>query len=181
MGPSRRDRSDAPWSIEAGQTETGLETAVGNRSRDARLILYLDTSALVKLYVDEEHAAFTRRVASRAAARVTHDIAYVECCAALARRRRDGSLAVAAHGRCRRQLDRDWIRFSVVSVAVELIRRAAALADTQALRAYDSIHLAAAEATVALARGRTEFKLLAFDTRLLEAARATGIPTLLPN
>lgn len=145
------------------------------------MILYLDTSALVKLYVDEVHSAFVRNAASRAAARVTHDIAYVECCAAFARRRRDGSLAPGDHTRCRRQLDRDWERFSVIAVTAELIRRAAVLVENHAVRADDSIHLAAAEAAGHLARGRAEFRFAAFDARLLEVARSNALALLTPE
>ena len=145
------------------------------------MILYLDTSALVKLYVDEEHSAFIRRVAFQASVRVSHDIAYVECCAAFARRRKDGSLAPGDHTRCRRQLDRDWERFNVISVAAELIRRAATLAEDHALRALDSIHLAAAEAAAGVAKGLTEFRFSAFDARLIKAARTSGLPFLTPD
>jgi predicted nucleic acid-binding protein len=142
------------------------------------LILYLDTSALVKLYVDEVHSAFTRRAASEAVARVSHEIAYVECCAAFARRRQDGSLAAADHARCRRQLDDDWERFSVIAATTELMRRAARLSEEHVLRAYDGIHLAAAEAAAGVASGRTEFAFSAFDARLSQAAEARGLPLL---
>lgn len=145
------------------------------------MILYLDTSALVKLYVEEAHSLFVRRAASAASARLAHDIAYVECRAALARRRQDGSLAASDHARCRRQFDRDWEQISVISVTPALIHRAAALAETLVLRAYDSIHLAAAEAAAAVAQGRTEFRFAAFDTRLIEAARVLGLPPLAPD
>jgi predicted nucleic acid-binding protein len=142
------------------------------------LILYLDTSALVKLYVDEAHSAFIRQVASEAVGRVSHEIAYVECCAALARKRQDGSLAAADHARCRHQFDDDWERFSVIAVTTELIRQAAALSEELVLRAYDSIHLAAAEAAAGVAAGRTGFAFSAFDARLTRAAQARGLPLL---
>jgi predicted nucleic acid-binding protein len=142
------------------------------------LILYLDTSALVKLYVDEAHSAFIRQSASEAVARVSHEIAYVECCAAFARRREDGSLAAADHARCRRQLDDDWERFSVIAVTTELMRQAARRSEEHVLRAYDSIHLAAAEAAAGVASGRTGFAFSAFDARLTQAAQARGLRLL---
>ena len=145
------------------------------------MILYLDTSALVKLYVDEAHSAFIRSAASRASVRVSHDIAYVECCAAFARRRRDGSLAPGDHARCRRQLDRDWEQFSVIAVTADLIRRAATLVEHHALRAYDGVHLAAAEAAASVVKRRTEFRFAAFDARLLEVARSNSLALLTPD
>jgi predicted nucleic acid-binding protein len=142
------------------------------------LILYLDTSALVKLYVDEAHSVFVRRAASEAMARVSHEIAYVECCAAFARKHQDGSLAAADHARCRRQLDDDWERFSVIAITAELVRQAATLSEELVLRAYDSIHLAAAEAAARVLAGRTGFAFSAFDARLTRAAQARGLPLL---
>jgi len=44
------------------------------------MILYLDTSALVKLFVEEAHSARVRKTVSAAQLTVTHAIAYVEGC-----------------------------------------------------------------------------------------------------
>jgi uncharacterized protein with PIN domain len=52
------------------------------------LILYLDTSALVKLYVDEDGTLRARRGVGDAEVVSTSEIAYVELRAALARRYR---------------------------------------------------------------------------------------------
>jgi predicted nucleic acid-binding protein len=62
-----------------------------------------------------------------------------------------------------------------------LIRRAATLAENHAVRAYDSIHLAAAEATARVATGRTDFRFAAFDARLIEVARTSGLAILTPD
>ena len=51
--------------------------------------LYLDTSALVKLYVEEEGSATVREAIARAETVATTVIVYVEACAAFARRRRE--------------------------------------------------------------------------------------------
>ncbi len=48
------------------------------------MILYLDTSALVKLYVDEPGSASLREALVRAKAVYTHQITYVEIRAAFA-------------------------------------------------------------------------------------------------
>jgi hypothetical protein len=52
--------------------------------------------------------------------------------------------------------------------------------ETLVLRAYDSIHLAAAEAAAGVASGRTAFAFSAFDARLTRAAQACGLPLLGP-
>jgi predicted nucleic acid-binding protein len=145
------------------------------------LILYLDSSALVKLYTNEAHSRFMRGAAYAASVRVCHDIGYVECRAAFARKRREGSFGLSDQSRCRQQLERDWERFHIISVTPELIRRAAALAEDHGVRAYDSVHLAAAEAAYSMARGRTGFRFAAFDAKLIEAARRISLPMLSPD
>jgi predicted nucleic acid-binding protein len=142
------------------------------------LILYLDASALVKLYTDEEHSDFVRRAASAAFVRVSHEIGYVECRAAFARKRRLGQLDAEDHLRCRKQLDRDWGEFHAVGVSAELIQRAAALSEEHGDRAYDSVHLAAVEAVYAASDGGADFRFSVFDTELKRAAQRAGFPLL---
>ena len=131
--------------------------------------------------MDEAHSAFIRSAASRASVRVSHDIAYVECCATFARRRRDGSLASDDHVRCRRQLDRDWERFSVIAVTADLILRAAVLVEDHALRAYDGVHLAAAESAASVVKRRIEFRFAAFEAKLLVVAQSNNLSFLTPD
>src|SRR5207302_6827657 len=66
-----------------------------------------DTSALVKLYVDETGAPLVRQGVQGADAVATSEIAYVEIRAALARRRRDGALRAGDHRRLLRRLHTD--------------------------------------------------------------------------
>ena len=54
------------------------------------MILYLDTSALVKLYVEEENSSTVEHMVSKARIVATHLIAYVEAQAAFARLQREG-------------------------------------------------------------------------------------------
>jgi uncharacterized protein with PIN domain len=141
------------------------------------LILYLDASALVKLYTDEIHANAVRAAASNATLIACHDIGYVECRAAFARKRREGGFTSGDHLRARRQLDSDWEAFYVIAANAELLQRAAVLADDHPLRAYGSVHLAAAEAVSALTRD-VEFRFAVFDVRLRRVATALGLAVL---
>ncbi len=132
------------------------------------MILYLDTSALVKLYVAE---AGTREVVERvehATAVATARIAYAEARAAFARHRREGALRVSDLRQVVRDLDAEWGSFSVVEVSDGVVRRAGALAERHALRGYDAVHLAAA---VELRRAGADVEFAAFDARLCRAAR----------
>lgn len=134
--------------------------------------LYLDTSALVKLYVREARSAAVR-MHVRAAARVTTArVAYPEARAALARRQREGALSRRSLRRAVSRLDADWPSYLVVELLEPVSRRAGALAESRALRGFDAIHLASALEIAALLGEPVSF--LAYDARLREAALAEG-------
>jgi predicted nucleic acid-binding protein len=143
----------------------------------AAMVLYLDTSALVKLFVSETHSQRLRRAVLAARLVATHAIAYVEACAAFARlahARGDGALLAAL----RRHLDRQWVAWEVVGVTEPLLQRAADLAGRYRLRGDDSVHLAAAESVFASFRGSLPFHFAVFDDQLSEAARRADLPLL---
>ncbi len=108
------------------------------------MILYLDTSALVKLYVAEEGSPLVRQAVADAERIATSAIAYVEARAAFARRRREGGLAPLQHRRVVRDLDTDWGRYLRIDLTDALIHQAASLTERHRLRAYDAVHLASA-------------------------------------
>jgi predicted nucleic acid-binding protein len=141
------------------------------------VILYLDSSAVVKLFVDEAEAQRVRDAVAASQVGVTHAIAYVETSAAfarVARERQDESLLP----RLREQLDRQWDGWEIVEVTETLIRRAADLAGIHGLRGYDSVHLAAAEATQQWFAPAAEFRFAVFDSALKEAAQVHGLALL---
>ena len=107
------------------------------------MILYLDTSSLVKLYVDEPGSADVRQLVEQADIVAASVVAYPEARAALARRRREGSLTVAGHRRTRVALDGDWPHVLALDVSGPLARIAGDLADRHRLRGLDAVHLAA--------------------------------------
>lgn len=141
------------------------------------MILYLDTSALVKLFVDEPHSQDVRRATTEARLTVTHDIAYVEACAAFARMARARKSRMLA-STLRAHLDLHWEAWEILAVTGALVRRAAEFAMRHGLRGYDSVHLAAAESVLESFRGRLPFRLAAFDDQLRRAARVAHIPLL---
>ena len=88
------------------------------------MILYLDTSALVKLFAEEAHSTRIRQAVAKAQLTVTHAIAYAEACAAFARAadvRGDDALFAAL----RANLDVQWKAWTVLDATETLIRRAA--------------------------------------------------------
>lgn len=132
--------------------------------------LYLDTSALIKLYVAETGSPDVRRWVAAARRVATCRVAYPEARAALARRHREGGLSDAAHRAVVRDLERDFGNLVVVELDASLAHAAGDLAERRALRGFDALHLAAA---VELRRRAPEFRAFGvFDARLEAAARA---------
>ena len=132
------------------------------------MILYVDTSALVKLYVEESGTLGVVARVEHAEAVATALITYAEARAALARHRREGWITATDLRRAVRELDRDWRTYNIVDLSDSLVHSAGALAERHALRGYDAVQLAAAMELQAVG-GPVEF--CAFDGRLNRAAR----------
>lgn len=107
------------------------------------MILYLDTSSLIKLYIEEEGSDGVRDLVEEASVVATSVVAYPEARSALARLHREGWLAGKDHERLRRQLDADWRGLLLLPVGRKTWQQAGDLAERHALRGFDSIHLAA--------------------------------------
>ncbi len=141
------------------------------------MILYLDTSALVKLFVEEADSDLMRSAVAGTSLISTHLIAHAEACAAFARLGESkGDRGLFA--RLRRALDNHWAEWEIVAVDERLVRRAGELAARYKLRGYDSVHLAAVEGVYDASRGRTEFRFGVFDSELKRAAKSAGFPLL---
>jgi predicted nucleic acid-binding protein len=135
--------------------------------------LYLDTSALVKLYVDEPGAAEVRHRVRSTDVVATSRVAYPEARAALARRRREGGITESDLRRVVADLDRDLRALAVVELSAAVARSAGLLAERHRLRALDAIHLASALAFWQLAGRAPAF--LSFDEPQSAAARREGL------
>lgn len=137
------------------------------------MILFCDTSALVKLYVVEPGSEALKGLVAASEAVAVCRIAWAEAFAALSRRAREVRADAASAEAARRAIASDWPRFLVIEVSQPVVERAGEYADTFALRAYDSLQLAAAYETRAVAGVPVAFAC--FDTRLNKAARVLGL------
>jgi len=108
------------------------------------MIAYLDTSAVVKLYVEEAGATTVRRVVQDATQVGTSRVTYAEARAAFARRARERGFAPSAHKALVRSFEQEWETYVRLDVTEPLIKLAGDLAERHALRAYDAIQLASA-------------------------------------
>ena len=138
--------------------------------------LYLDTGALVKLYVTEAGSPQCRQAVADARLVVTSVVAYVEARAAFARRRRERELSPSAHRSVVQTLDRDWGRYLRIEAGETLVHDAASLAERHRLRGYDAIHLASA----VLLKNRLADTVVfsSWDLALQAAARREGLGRL---
>lgn len=135
--------------------------------------LYLDTSALVKLYVREQGSAAVIRAVAEADVVATSRVGYPEARAAFARRHREGALSAAGLRRAVQALDTDLVTFAVIELSEGVARRAGDLADHHALRGFDAIHLASGLELGQMLGASPIF--YAFDVRLATAAAAAGL------
>jgi hypothetical protein len=137
------------------------------------MIAYLDTCALVKLYVKEPGSAAVRAACDRSEALATSRLSYVEAHAAAARRAREGDLSQKAKARFAENWERDWQNYAIVEVSEVVCRLAVELAGRHPLRAADAVQLASALFLRESARQSILF--LCFDERLVAAAQAEGL------
>lgn len=140
------------------------------------MILYLDTSALLKLYLAEADSRRVRRLATGASAIFTHLITYAEMRAALAQALRMRRLSEGDYARQVRAFENDWRSLEIIALDESLVRRAGEHAERFGLRGYDSVHLAAAEWLVRSAGNPALVRFVAFDGALVTAAAAIGLP-----
>lgn len=108
------------------------------------MILYLDTSALVKRYLQEDGSTETNAVIRRARETGTAVVARAEGCATFAKVVRTGAVSQAEAKSAMRGLRSDWEDLYVLLVSDALADRACQLAWSHGLRGYDAVHLAAA-------------------------------------
>jgi len=137
------------------------------------LILFCDTSALVKLYIAETHSEALLQSAREANLLAVGRIAWAEAFAALSRRAREVPADASAIDEAKRRLGAQWREYFVLEISQAVVELAGDYADTFALRGYDSVQLACAR-TLQLATPEP-VRFACFDARLLKAARVLGM------
>lgn len=139
------------------------------------MIHYLDTSALVKRYVDEPGSRSMLPL-FRAGNVATVRIAYAEIAAAIARLCRERAMDETERDEIYERLDPDFASMTVVEVRAALVRRVPDLVKRRPLRGFDAIHLVAA---LTLRDRGAVITFWAADRVLIEAALAEGLRTKL--
>jgi predicted nucleic acid-binding protein len=147
---------------------------------------YVDTSALVKRYVDETGSGWLRTAlgAQPAPSIIIVHLAVVEMTSALMRRLREGALTPAEVTQLQSAFRSDCLDKYEIALAVgNIIDQANRLLEAYPLRAYDAVHLA----TAVFANQRlvdhdlAPLIFLSSDDRLNDAASAEGLAVDNPN
>jgi uncharacterized protein len=142
---------------------------------------FLDTSTVLKRYVQETGTAWVQALA---APTVRHSLFVVritlaETVAAITRRERGESITPQNAATAVADFQLDFARqYRVVEVSARLVAQAATLARRHALRGYDAVQLAAA---LEIHATDSSLTLLSADAELNTAATAEGLAVEDPN
>lgn len=126
--------------------------------------LYVDSSALLKRYVDEPDSAAAAALLESDPDLITGRHTVVEVRRNLARLLRPAELA-----RVKRSFATDLESFGIVELDQATCELAATIAETTGARSLDAMHLSAAQRV-----GGSAIGFLTFDLRQAQAARALG-------
>jgi predicted nucleic acid-binding protein len=140
------------------------------------VILYCDTSALIKLLIREPQSDQMQEVCSRAEAIAVCRITWAEVMAGLARRQREDPASGNDLEQARQHLIEAWQSLTIVEVSQKLVETAGRFADAFSLRAYASVQLAAAHQLQATTDVPVTFAC--FDRRLNQAAQLLQLAVL---
>jgi uncharacterized protein len=140
------------------------------------VLLYLDTSALVKIFVDEVHSAAVRNWVDASEAVLTSRVAYPEAFSAFRRRRNEGGIEAREYRKLTTAFQRQWRDIGALDFD-EL--HAGRLVQKHGLRGFDAVHLASAVALLATSPAGT-VAFSSFDKGLAKAAAKEGFTVIEP-
>ncbi|MEO8889522.1 MAG: type II toxin-antitoxin system VapC family toxin [Jatrophihabitantaceae bacterium] len=139
------------------------------------MIVYFDSSALVKLVVEEPDSDQATRLWAGSELAVSSRLAHPEVRSARAAARRDHRLSEAALDAAVQAWGRIWASIRPIGLTARIEQDAGDLVGPQALSGADAVHLASA-----LAFDDTGLLFAAWDRRLRAGAVAAGL-TVVPN
>ena len=138
------------------------------------MILYLGTSSLAKLYVQEQYSDNVRDWVKEAEIIATCRVAYTEMMSALETRLKQGDLSKSEHDHIIRSFSEDWQNFAIVDFDE---RESGLIVNKYGLKRFAAIHLAAAK----LIQKENKNACVAFsslDQDLCRAAASEGLRIL---
>jgi len=137
------------------------------------MILYLDTSSLVKLYVKEDGSDEVKALFDGARVVATSQAAYAEACAAFAMKHRQGDFTDEQYHTVITNLQQHWGAYFALDVSWPVSKLAGVLAEQHSLRGFDAIHLASA--LILKTRLGSMITFSSSDHKLEDAARSESL------
>jgi predicted nucleic acid-binding protein len=136
------------------------------------MILYLDTSALVKLYIEETGFTIIRNLVNNSDIVATSKISYVETSAAFVRNREESAITEKNYHQVIRDFKADWDACYTIEISESILYLAGDLTDIHKIKALDAIHLAS---SLILSRRLQDPVVFAcWDSLLWKAAKKEG-------
>ena len=142
-------------------------------------MIYFDSSALVKKYVQEAGSEKVFDLIARAGMPVTAKLAYPEILAGLGRKRREKGIGEKDFKAAVETFESDWAAFLVIEFQDELLPVIKQLSLQYALKGADLVHLASAVWFKRASREKIQF--VASDLQLLKAAKSEKIEVVNPE
>ena len=140
------------------------------------MILYLDTSALVKKYFEEKNSSEVISAWKSSLGISTSAVAYAELLAAVYRKASETRANKSLFESVVRTFQEDWSSFIIVELDNRLNKTIHKVIANHGLRGFDAIHLASALAIGSVVADN--FLFACYDERLAQAAGAEGLETL---
>jgi uncharacterized protein len=137
------------------------------------VIVYFDTSALVKLYFAEADSEAVLELWSKASLLTSSQLLYAEMGATFARKRREQAPSAALLDHARKTFLVDWVNLVRIALDDDIHRRTDDLLGRHPLRGADAVHLASALLVRDVLQEPLTFACA--DVRLIDAARAEGL------
>jgi predicted nucleic acid-binding protein len=138
--------------------------------------LYIDTSALIKRYVNEVGSDDVRAWIRSADLKATGLITRAELCVGINRLLRMKNLIPEEYTYALDEFRKDWDSYQRLPITEAIVARADLLTCQYQLRGYDAIHLACALTWQDLLGAPVS--LATFDKELIDAAQNSGLETL---
>ena len=140
------------------------------------MIVYLDTSAFVPMFIDEPTTTECRALWEVADQITSTRLLFVEAASALARAVREGRTTEATFRLRQGQLALLWNQVKVIELDTEIMERAAMMTSRFSLRGFDAVHCAAGEAV-----GDESALMASADRSILHGWHELGLRTFDPK
>jgi len=135
---------------------------------------FFDSSALTKLYLDEEGSDLVENCCAAADDLIVSAICQPEVMSALCRAQREGRLTGGQYEAVKTEVEIDFQGLTICPLSRPVITEAVRLLETHALRGMDALHIACALVS------RADV-FVSFDDRQVAAARADGLSVYQPT